>query len=245
MSTAARPGRRSRSSPSGDERDGGLGRDDSRDGAGNGVSSAVVSNNVGNGVRNDLGRPGDRGARGGRTRGSRGSAEADATRDRGPDADPESVARAIVLRQLTASARTRVELERTLAKRNVPDDAAGRVLDRMTEVGLIDDAEFAREWVRQRQLGKGLARRALADELRRKGVADDLAQAALGQVDDEAERSAAFELAARKARASRGQPHDKRLRSLAGMLARKGYPPGLAFAVTRDVLHAEGVEFDD
>ena len=110
----------------------------------------------------------------------------------------------------------------------------------MTEVGLVDDAAYAQEWVRQRQQGRGLARRALADELRRKGVDDELAAEALATVDDETERAARFELAERKARASRGQPHDKRVRSLAGMLARKGYASGVAFGVVREGARRRG-----
>jgi regulatory protein len=161
-----------------------------------------------------------------------------------PDADPYAVARTIVLNRLTAAPRTRAELATTLKQRGTPDDVAVAVLDRMVEVGLVDDAEFAREWVRQRQQGRGLARRALGDELRRKGVADDLAREALDTVDDDAERIRAVELARRKARASRGQPHDKRVRSLAGMLARKGYGPAVAYAVVREVLADEGADTD-
>ena len=100
----------------------------------------------------------------------------DAERDLGPDADPESVARKILLDQLTGRARTRSELATKLSARNVPDDIAGRLLDRFEEVGLVDDAAFAREWVEQRQSGRGLARRALAMELRRKGIDDETAR---------------------------------------------------------------------
>jgi len=126
----------------------------------------------------------------------------------------------------------------------VPADVAERVLDRMTEVGLIDDANYAQEWVRQRQQGRGLARRALAHELRRKGIDDDLAAAALSGVDDEVERASALELAVRKARSSRGAPHDKRVRQLTGMLARKGYASGVVYAVVREALAAEGEVVD-
>ena len=63
---------------------------------------------------------------------------------KGPDADPESVARTILLDQLTGRARTRAELAEKMAKKHVPDDVAQRLLDRFTEVGLIDDAAFAR-----------------------------------------------------------------------------------------------------
>jgi regulatory protein len=155
------------------------------------------------------------------------------------------VARTIVLNQLSMTAKSRAQLETALAKREVPPDIAAAVLDRMTEVGLVDDAAYAHEWVRQRQQGKGLARRALADELRRKGIADDLVQDALATVDDQTERASAFELTLRKARSSRGHPHDKRMRSLAGMLARKGYSSTVAFSVVREVLALEGTDVDD
>ena len=59
------------------------------------------------------------------------------------------MARAIVLRQLTASPKSRLQLERKLAERNVPEDVAAAVLDRFEEVRLVDDAEFADMWVRR------------------------------------------------------------------------------------------------
>src|SRR5689334_25278851 len=96
--------------------------------------------------------------------------------DLGPDADPESVARKILLDQLTGRARSRSDLAAKLAQRNVPEEIATRLLDRFEEVGLVDDAAFARGWVEQRQSGRGLARRALAQELRRKGIDDEVAR---------------------------------------------------------------------
>jgi regulatory protein len=57
----------------------------------------------------------------------------------GPDADPESVARKILLDRLTGAPRSRAELEKALARKNVPDDIARRLLDRFTEVGLVDE----------------------------------------------------------------------------------------------------------
>src|SRR5262245_29215610 len=101
----------------------------------------------------------------------------------GPDADPESVARKILLDQLTGQARSRSELAGKLAKKGVPEEIAGRLLDRFEEVGLVDDSAFARDWVASRQAGRGLARRALAQELRRKGIDDEVAREALSEVD--------------------------------------------------------------
>jgi regulatory protein len=146
----------------------------------------------------------------------------------GPDADPESVARTILLDQLTGRARSRKELAEKLASRRVPEEIATRLLDRFEEVGLVDDGAFARTWVSQRQSaaggGKGLARRALAQELRRKGVADETAR----------------ELVRRKLRTLSRFDDTTATRRLVGMLARKGYSSGLAFAVVRDELAAAG-----
>ena len=157
---------------------------------------------------------------------------------KGPDADPESVARKILLDQLTGQARTRKELADRLAKKLVPQEIADRLLDRFEEVGLIDDAAFARLWVDSRQSGKGLARRALAQELRRKGVADDVAREALDEVDPSDEETAARALVAKKIRSLTRFDDVTKTRRLVGMLARKGYPPGLAMGVVREAVRA-------
>jgi regulatory protein len=91
---------------------------------------------------------------------------------------------------------------------------AQRLLDRFEGVGLIDDAAFARAWVESRQTGRGLARRALAQELRRKGVSDDVAREALDEVDREAETEAARLLVRRKLRAMGRLDHVTRMRRL-------------------------------
>jgi regulatory protein len=163
----------------------------------------------------------------------------DDERDLGPEADPESVARRILLDQLTGRARSRADLEKKLAQRHVPADVAARLLDRFEEVGLVDDAAFAREWVAQRQEGRGLARRALAQELRRKGIDDDVAREALGEVAEDDEVEAARMLVRRKLRSVRGLEADKAVRRLVGMLARKGHSSSVAYRVVREELEVD------
>jgi regulatory protein len=158
----------------------------------------------------------------------------------GPDADPESVARTILLDQLTGRARSRSELAGKLAAKGVPDDVADRLLSRFEEVGLIDDEAFARSWVQSRQAGKGLARRALAQELRRKGVDDEVVRDALDEVDPDDEVEAARMLVRRKLRSVARVDHATAVRRLSGMLARKGYPAGVAFRVVREELEVAG-----
>ncbi|MET7384141.1 recombination regulator RecX [Streptomyces sp. NPDC005529] len=154
--------------------------------------------------------------------------------------DPAEQARAICLRLLTGNPRTRKQLADALRKREIPDEVADEVLSRFEEVGLINDGAFAEAWVESRHHGRGLARRALAQELRTKGVEPTLIDEAVGQLDSDQEEATARELVARKLRSTRGLDRDKRLRRLAGMLARKGYSQGMALRVVRQALEEEG-----
>ncbi|WP_146363270.1 RecX family transcriptional regulator [Arthrobacter yangruifuii] len=184
------------------------------------------------------------GKRGGRKSGrQRGRQE---PQDPGQEAEPLSPeeayaeAKAIVLRQLTASPKSRRQLETKLAEREIPPDAAAAVLDRFEEVQLVDDAEFARLWVRSRSQSKSLARGALRRELTEKGIAPDLAAEALEQVSAEDELESARALARKKLQTSADlsdrSVRDKQTRRLVGMLARKGYSPSLGFRVAAEVI---------
>jgi regulatory protein len=145
------------------------------------------------------------------------------------------VARDIALRQLTVAPRTRAQLSDAMARRGVPDDVADAVLDRFEEVRLVDDEEFARQWVQSRHAGRGLARRALRYELRERGVADETVQAAVEAIDADAELEAARQLVRRRLPGMRSDDPARRTRRLAGMLARKGYGTGVAFRAIREV----------
>jgi regulatory protein len=195
------------------------------------------------------------GTRRGRGRRRRGFGEAADAEDGGalassraeqeaPPGDPVEQARAICLRLLTGTPRTRKQLADALRKRQIPDEAAEEVLSRFEEVGLINDSAFADAWVESRHHGRGLARRALARELRTKGVDSTLIDEAVSRLDSEQEEATARELVDRKLRSTRGLDRDKRLRRLAGMLARKGYPEGMALRVVRQALEEEGEDPD-
>ena len=157
-----------------------------------------------------------------------------------PPESPEEVARVVVLRRLSLGPRTRAQLREAVLAKDVPADATERVLDRFTELRLIDDADFAKEWVRSRHRSKGLSRQSLAMELRRKGVSDDDAEPALDTLDADDERAAAEALVRKKLPRSRGLEPRKRAARLLGMLARKGYGGSMAGEVVRAALAAEG-----
>ncbi|MEV1239770.1 regulatory protein RecX [Nonomuraea sp. NPDC050022] len=155
------------------------------------------------------------------------------------------MARAICLRLLTMAPKTRAQLAEALRKRDVPDEAAEAVLDRFSELGLINDEAFAEAWVDSRHHGRGLAKRALAAELRHRGVDSETVNEAVDRLEPDQELETARRLVERKLSSTRGLDPQVRTRRLAGMLARKGYAPGLAFRVIREALETEGVEIED
>lgn len=153
----------------------------------------------------------------------------------------EEQAHAVCLRLLTVRSRTRAELAGQLDRRGYPDAVAATVLNRLAAVGLIDDADFAEQWVRSRRARAGKGKRALAAELRNKGVDDEVIAGALDGIDAGAERQRAEQLVEQKLRREAlGDADDaKVMRRLVGMLARRGYNQSMAVAVVTEGLAAE------
>jgi regulatory protein len=159
--------------------------------------------------------------------------------------DPHDRARQVCLRLLTLAPRTSAQLADAMRRKGVPAEAAEAVLGRLTEVGLIDDAAFARAWVESRHHARGLSRRALTLELERRGVPGEDVQAAVGALDPGAEIATARRLVAKALPGTRGRPPQARVRRLVGLLARRGYSAPLAYRVVREALEQEGVDAED
>ncbi len=152
----------------------------------------------------------------------------------------EEQARALCLRLLTARSRTRAELSGQLAKRGYPGDVSARVLDRLAAVGLVNDRDFAEQWVQSRHTRAGKSRRALAAELHTKGVDKEVINTVLAGIDAGAERDRAEELVQAKLRRETLSGDEARItRRLVGMLARRGYSQNLACEVVLAELAAE------
>ncbi len=165
-------------------------------------------------------------------------------REQAQQQDPrkrEEQAKNVCLRLLTVRARTRSELTEQLAKRGYEEDLSAKVLNRLTEVGLIDDEDFAEQWVRSRHANSGKGKRALAVELRKKGVDKEVIDAALAELDPAAERQRAEQLVRDKLRRERLDDDGdvKVTRRLVGMLARRGYNQSMAFDVVSVELAGE------
>jgi regulatory protein len=154
----------------------------------------------------------------------------------------EEQARALCLRLLTARSRTRAELEGQLAKRGYPGDVVEKVLDRLAAVGLVDDVDFAEQWVHSRRVNAGKGKRALAAELRTKGVDNDVITAVLRDIDAGAERDRAEQLVRARLRREPLNDDDDDVRvsrRLVAMLARRGYSQTMAYDVVSTELAAE------
>jgi regulatory protein len=186
----------------------------------------------------------------GRARRDPGPAPAD-VEAAGPPGDPDEVARIVCLRMLDRRAYSRAELASALRKRGVPDDAAERVLDRFAELRLVDDAALADGMALAVHRERGLAGRAVAHKLRSRGIPDDAVRTAVGRIDRDSEHATARRLVERRLRSMTGLDPAVRARRLVGLLARKGYPPGLAHEVVRAALRAadgdapDGVDDDE
>jgi regulatory protein len=148
----------------------------------------------------------------------------------------------LCLRLLTVRARTRAELAGQLTKRGYPDDVSTRVLDRLADVGLVDDVDFAEQWVHSRRVNAGKGKRALAAELHTKGVDNDVITSVLSDINPDAERDRAEELVRKKLRRENlsDQAADARVtRRLVAMLARRGFSQGMAYDVVSVELAGE------
>lgn len=152
--------------------------------------------------------------------------------------DPETVAKQICLRRLASASQPRATLADVLQRRGIPDDVAASVLDRFTEVGLIDDEAYAAAYVSTKQRDRSLGARALRTELRRKGLDDQVITGAVADIDEDDERERAAALVARRIDAAMAAGPVAARRRLVGLLARRGYSAGLAHAVVSEALGA-------
>jgi len=203
------------------------------------TGSAEVAESVGSaGPRPDDWR-GARSAGPRQTESASGAGESAPDLDGNAEADPYAVARSIALDRIAARDRTRHELAQALEAKNVPPEVAAQVLDRLQEVGLVNDAAFAEAWVESRQQRRHLSRPALRRELQTKGVDREQIDAALESVDFGDELAAARELARRRHAAVVELPYPVRYRRLAGVLSRRGFGSGIVTQVLREVVGEE------
>lgn len=131
-----------------------------------------------------------------------------------------------------------------LLSKEVEPEVADEVIERYIEVGLLDDASLAATIARTRHTERGLAPRAIEQELRRKGFDENHIRSALEPLSPDIQEGKARELAAKRWRRNANAPTEARVRRTVSFLARKGYSSSLAFALVRDLQSADN-EADD
>lgn len=120
-----------------------------------------------------------------------------------------------------------LEIRRKLRQKGHEPEEIEAALTRLSELGYLDDADFARVLVGWRSGKRG--RRAIASELAQRGVSRDQAEIALADLDPEVEIEAATRLAAGALRS--GDP--TALARAAARLRRRGFAESVIRAVMR------------
>ena len=151
---------------------------------------------------------------------------------------------------LEVRARARREIETRLAQKGYDEGVVTQVMERLTRLGLLDDAQFAAQWVEAKTRVGGsrpVGRRRLSSELFGKGVAKDQIAEAVGKVTNDDELVLARAAAGKRVRVV---PTDRdalqaERRKLMGFLQRRGFGWETVKQVTREALPAPGEQADD
>nr|WP_307851895.1 regulatory protein RecX [Williamsia sp. CHRR-6] len=139
-------------------------------------------------------------------------------------------------------ARSRAELRQRLLDKDFTPEEVESTLLRLEELDLVDDREFAEQWVTSRHRHSGRGRQALRHELRTKGIDPSIAEEALRGIDDAEERQRAAELVSRKVgtiaveKLIDAGERDRHLRRLVAMLVRRGFTHSLAFELATSAI---------
>ncbi|HEX3302271.1 MAG TPA: regulatory protein RecX [Thermomicrobiales bacterium] len=138
------------------------------------------------------------------------------------DSDDLLAAKQVATRQLSYRPRSISELRQTLGQRGFGPQIIDQVIERFSELGYLDDADFARRWIQTREQLAPRGTRLLKQELRQKGIDTDLADEALADADLD-ELDAATRIAERRLPKMTGLDRDTQRRRLAGYLERRGF----------------------
>lgn len=123
-------------------------------------------------------------------------------------------------RFLSYRPRSEQEVRQRLLRQGYDDACIQPTMVRLKELGIIDDAQFARLWVDNRDDLRPRGRRLIKMELRQKGLSQDIIEQAVGDLD---ETEAAYRAAEKKARSLPTNDYDTFRKRLAAHLGRRGF----------------------
>lgn len=146
------------------------------------------------------------------------------------------------LNMLAAQGRSSRDLRKRLIQKGEPAALVDLAIERLTTIGLLDDAQFARSLARSKAVGQGASKRRVQQEMFKRGVARDVADEAITEVFEEEavdEGENAEAAARKKLRSLTGVDAETRRRRLYGFLARRGYAPDAIRETLEKVLGEE------
>jgi regulatory protein len=156
----------------------------------------------------------------------------------------EERARNIVLKLLERGPKSSSELAKALEKHEIPAEIAQLVIQRFSEVELIDDESYAQQVIDASRRTKGLARSMVKRKLADKGLDKQLIESVASEISDEDELAVATDLAIKRLGQLSKLAPEVRTRRLVGFLQRRGFASSIVFAAIREAeAHAVKSEF--
>jgi regulatory protein len=146
---------------------------------------------------------------------------------------------------LSYRARSESEIRQNLRKHEIPEPVVEHTLERLRQVGLANDNQFARAWVENRSTFRPRSRRMMTMELRQKGLDDEAVRSAIENVDDDA---LAYEAALKRAARFNGLEWNEFRKKLSDFLARRGFSYSvIAPVVTRiwNEVHTDEHQYEE
>ncbi len=145
--------------------------------------------------------------------------------------DEREMAYIRALNFLSYRPRSIAEIERNLRKYKVPEEIIPAAIERLKKQNFVNDQEFAKMWVENRNTFRPRGKRALRLELRQKGISDENIQPILDDLVDE--ESLAYQAGIKKAQKLANLEWQDFRRKLAAFLARRGFSYGIISPLLR------------
>ncbi len=141
-------------------------------------------------------------------------------------------AQADAMRLIALRPRSTAEIRRHLLRKRIAEPQAGQIVSRLQEIDLLNDEDFARYWVEQRETFKPRSHLALRQELLQKGVQQDIIERVLAEVD---ELASAHRLAQQRALRWQHLPYEEFCAKMMQFLQRRGFNYDIIREVTDDI----------
>ncbi|MFZ4841076.1 regulatory protein RecX [Mycetocola saprophilus] len=146
----------------------------------------------------------------------------------------------LLVRRLARSALSRAEVIAELERLGLEDDGTEAVVERLDELGYLDDAVLAEQLKHSLYDRKGKSRQIVAREMAQRKIPNEVIQDALAEVADDDELAAATTLAKKRVGQMSSIDDAAAERRLTGFLARRGYPGSIVREAVRAALATRG-----